>query len=151
MDDLMNPFLLSPRERLSDWKQLRTSLPDLAEEHQLRRVVHYWSQAPLVKFSHDPEDASSWPTMWEMITENLWCQNSLAIAMEQTLRLSGWDPSRLKLVLVKDRTLSDIMFVVQIDDRYWLNYEFDTLRDIPDTDHQILRGWQFVRRAYKEM
>jgi hypothetical protein len=145
----MNPFLLNPRERLKDWKDLRNALPGMPEAEQLARVANHWSKAPLSRFAYDAEDAKTWPSIWEMIAENDWCRNSVAIGMEQTLRLSGWDASRLKLALVKDHDLSDMMLVVQVDNRSWLNYDYDSVVEIPNTRKEILVCWQWSGRAYK--
>jgi hypothetical protein len=144
----MNPFLLNPRERLANWKQLRESLKGMPESESLTSVTKHWSQAPLSRFAYDAEDATSWPTIWEMISDNDWCRNSIAIGMEQTLRLSGWDAKRIKLVLIKDYDLSDMMLVVQVDDRLWLNYEHATVVDIPSTRHDALVCWQFNGKTY---
>lgn len=145
----MNPFLLGPRERLADWKQLREGLKALPETEQIERVQRYWWQAPVSRFAYDAEDAQSWPTIWEMINENNWCRNSIAIGMEQTLRLSGWDPKRLKLVFIKDHDLSDMMLVVQIDDTYWLNYEHNEVVTIPATNRDVLVCWQHNGKSYQ--
>lgn len=145
----MNPFLLGPRERLAEWKQLREGLKTLPEAEQLEKVAHFWAKAPIARFAYDPENAASWPTMWEMLNENDWCRNSVAIGMEQTLRLSGWPSDRLKLAYIKDYDLSDMMLVVQVDDRLWLNYEYDTVSEIPDTRRDTLVCWQFNGRTYK--
>jgi hypothetical protein len=147
----MNPFLLNPRERLKNWKDLRQALPLLPEDEQLRQVAKHWSQAPLSRFAYDAENAESWPTIWEMIGENDWCRNSVAIGMEQTLRLSGWTPERLKLALVKDHDLSDMMLVVQVDNLFWLNYEYDSVVTIPNTKREILVCWQYKGRSYKSV
>ncbi len=145
----MNPFLMGPRERLADWKQLREGIKALPEAERLAQVATYWGKAPLARFAYDAEDAGSWPTIWEMINENDWCRNSVAIGMEQTLRLSGWDAKRLKLVFVKDHDLSDMMLVVQVDDRLWLNYEHNTVVEIPDTKREILVCWQYTTKGYQ--
>ncbi|RYF11004.1 MAG: hypothetical protein EOO77_20350 [Oxalobacteraceae bacterium] len=147
----MNPFLLGPRDRLTDWKLLRESLKGLSEREQLAKVAHHWSKAPLARFAYDPENAKSWPTIWEMISENDWCRNSVAIGMEQTLRLSGWNPNRIKLAYVKDHDLSDMMLVVQVDDRLWLNYEHDVVRAIPDTRRETLVCWQYKNKTYQSV
>ena len=145
----MNPFLLGPRERLADWKSLREGLKALSDSEQLARVANHWGKAPLSRFAYDAEDAKSWPTIWEMIGENDWCRNSVAIGMEQTLRLSGWAPNRLKLALVKDHDLSDMMLVVEVDGKFWLNYEHDVVVEVPKTRREILVCWQFAGRGYK--
>ncbi len=147
----MNPFLLGPRERLADWKQLREGIKSLPEHEQLQAVANYWGLAPLERFSYDPENAKDWPTIWEMITANHWCQQSIAIGMEMTLRLSGWDPSRLKLVYINDRDLSDVRLVLQIDDSKWLNYHRNYIEDIPETDRITMVTWQFDGKHYKSI
>lgn len=145
----MNPFLLNPRERLADWKTLRESLKTLPLDEQLARVAHYWGQAPLDRFAYDADDATSWPTMWEMIAENRWCRNSVAIGMEQTLRLSGIDASRLKLSYIKDYDLSDMVLVLIVDETYVLNYEHATVNPIPETRRDVLIEWRYAKRGYE--
>ena len=144
----MNPFLLPILERLKEWKAFRTSLPSLMEDEQLRRVASFWSQAPLSKFAYDPECAESWPTIWEMICENQWCRLSIAIGMEQTLRLAGWNSSRLTLRLINDRDAHDIFFVVDVDGTKWLNYEFGAVVEKPDTNYYVICNWQFEGKSY---
>ncbi|RYD62885.1 MAG: hypothetical protein EOP83_13470 [Verrucomicrobiaceae bacterium] len=144
----MNPFLLGPRERLADWKALREHLKTLTEREQLDLVAKYWGQAPLCRFAYDAEDAKSWPTMWEMISENNWCRNSVAIGMEQTLRLAGFAPDRMKLSYIKDYDLSDMILVLIVDDLYYLNYEHATVVTAPETRRDTFVVWQFGKRAY---
>lgn len=147
----MNPFLLEPRERLTDWKKFRIDLALLSEAEQLNAVARYWGQAPLCRFAYDAEDPKSWPTMWEMISDGTWCDRSVAIGMEQTLRfVPAWASDRLALVLVKDHDLHDIKFVVEVDRRLWLNYEYSEVVDVPSTNYDILCAWQFGGKAYKD-
>jgi hypothetical protein len=146
---MMNPFLLPPRERLADWKALRASLAALPEDEQLRKVATYWAQAPVANFAYDPEHPETWPTAWEMIAEGDWCRASVAVGMEFTLRLSGWPAERLKLVQIKDYDISDLLFVVEVDGRSYLNYEHGVVSDIPDTRREVICAWQFATRGYK--
>jgi hypothetical protein len=144
----MNPFLLPPRLRLGSWKNLRSSLAALDEDAQLQAVVNFWAQAPLLTFAHDPEAPATWPGPWEMIEENHWCRSSVAIGMEFTLRLGGWDPSRLTLRYIRDITMSDQIFVLDVDGRYFLNYEYGTVVPIPDTQRIEIAAVQFAKRKY---
>jgi len=83
-----------------------------------------------------------------MICENQWCRLSIAIGMEQTLRLAGWDSSRLTLRLINDRDAHDIFFVVDVDGTKWLNYEFGAVVEKPDTNYYVICNWQFEGKSY---
>jgi hypothetical protein len=139
----MNPFILSSQDRLEHWKQFRRQLPSLPETEQLNSVAKYWALAPLAKVSYDVEDPMSWPTPWEMISQGIWCRNSVAIGMEFTLRLSGWKPQRLQLAMLRDYELSEQTMIVIIDDSKVMNYTYSVVVDYPNTKHEIVGKWQF--------
>lgn len=145
----MNPFLLRPDERLADWKQLRKSLPALPEPEQLARVARYFAQAPLAKFTYDVDDLTSWPSPWDMIIEGDWCRSSVAVGMEFTLRLSGWNEDRLTLHHRKDYDISDQFILLQIDDTHVLNYHHGQVVELPQTRADILQSWRFKGRFYR--
>ena len=144
----MNPFLLPAHERLSDWKLFRNSLVDLPEKEAFQAVADYWSMAPLTKLAYDPENPDDWLSPWEMVSAGDWCPYSRALGMEFTLRLAGYDSSRLKLMLMRDYTISEQLMVLKIDDKYALNYTEGMVVDFPNTDQTILVIWQFDGRKY---
>ena len=144
----MNPFLLSHDERLSHWKKFRKSLTTMDEMAQLKAVAEYWAKAPLVSIAYDPSDATNWPTPWEMMSSNEWCRSSIAIGMENTLRLAGFSASRMKLKLIIDRDIQEMLLVLVIDDQWILNYDWGFIKPYPKTNHSVIRGWQFVGKKY---
>lgn len=144
----MNPFLLDPRERLKDWKALRVSLPGMSETEQFAAVARYFSLAPLSRYAYDAHEPASWPTMWEMISAGDWCEHSVAIGMEATLRLSGFPAERLRLLLINDRSLSEVKFVVEIDGKYWLNYSYGIVEEVPTTDRTLMCAWRFDGKKF---
>jgi hypothetical protein len=146
----MNPFLTSPRERLSLWKTLRSSLASMPEEEQLAVVAKYWAQAPLHKFAYDAEKPNTWPSPWEMISEGEWCARSVAIGIEFTLRLGGWNPDRISLHLIRDLDRSDMLFVVEIDGKYYLNYDHGLVSTVPNTKRDFVCSWKFNGKSYRE-
>lgn len=145
----MNPFLLQPQERLADWKQFRKSLSSLPETEQMERVARYFALAPLVKFAYDPDDLAHWPTPWDMIADGQWDTNALAVGMEATLRLAGFDPSRLLVLNRKDYDISDQRLVLQIDGKWLLNYDYAMVVEVPDTRCDILEAWRFDGKSYR--
>ncbi len=143
----MNPFILSPKERLADWKGFRESLKALPERDQLDAVARYWALAPLLSHAHYP-DVEKVPTPWEMISEGNWCRNSVAIGMEFTLRLAGWKAERLELQMIRDYDLSEIIMVLIIDGQSVLNYNYGEIADYPKTRHDITDSWVFSGKLY---
>jgi hypothetical protein len=144
----MNPFLLSTDDRLAYWKNFRKSLHDLSDTDKTIAVADYWSQAPLISMAYDCTDASHWPSPWEMIRDNIWCRKSVAIGMENTLRLAGMSPDRLVLELMIDRNIEDELLVLVVDGLVVLNYDWGEIRIHPKTNFRILKKWRFNGKTY---
>lgn len=120
----------------------------MSEETQLEAVSDYWSNLPNSKLTIDPENPQSWGTIWEMVRDGQWCQNSIAVGMEATLRLAGWSSDRLQIRHIIDQNISEQVMVVRVDARIALNYEFGRVVDYPKTRHRVLRQWQHNGRSY---
>lgn len=144
----MNPFILAPQERLAHWKEFRKSLGGMAEGDQLQAVADYWALAPLVGMAYDIEQPQEWPSPWEMINAGDWCRNSVAIGMEFTLRLAGWDTSRLQLTMIRDWDISEIILLLVVDDQKVLNYNYSQVSDYPETKHDVVGRWHFCGKTY---
>lgn len=144
----MNPFLLSPQERLADWKTFRDGLRALDEDAQLNAVARYWAQAPLSRHAYDAFELDKWPSPWEMIHAGEWCRDSTAVGMEFTLRLAGWSSERMRLLFIRDYDISDQMLVLEIDGTHLLNYSCGYVTPIPDTNCVVLASWTFQGKKY---
>jgi len=145
---MINPFLLHPQERLDNWKTFRKSLHDQPELTQLEAVAAYWANAPILKIAYDPEAPEAWPTIWEMVNAGEWCRNSIAIGMEATLRVSGWHPDRLELLLVNDREISDMMLLVRVDSTWAMNHEWGVLKPYPTGNVATIRRYCWKGQGY---
>lgn len=122
-----------------------------SEADQLQEVVDFWSKAPLAVMAYDPEKLNEYPTPWEMMTENDWCRNSIAIGMEFTLRLSGWNADRLKIKMIRDYDVSDQKLILEVDGKYFLNYEHGAVVPIPETNRDVLDIWAFSGKNYERI
>ncbi len=149
----MNHFMLPSPQRLQTWGQFRDGLKKLDESTQLQDVVKFWSQCPFAKWTLEPEDTKTWPSIWEMLNDGDYCRNAIAIGMEATLRLGGWAPERLKLVMVKNHSDGDEFFTVIIDDTHVLNYSYGELVTVDDiaTGIDTRYAYKWVGRAYKRV
>lgn len=146
----MNRFILlnSGQDRLESWKELRRSITGIPDMDALRIVAEYWADAPLSNFSYNPESPDDWPTAWEMVSRGDWCRQMLAVAMEMTLRLAGWDAARLKLIYLRDYDISEEVMVLKIDDTIALNYSMGEVIEYPKTEQIITGIWQYDNKKY---
>lgn len=145
----MNPFLLSPRGRLTVWKNLRLSLNDDApEDDKLARVARFWGQCPIQRHALDTDRPSTWMTCWEMLHYNDFDKNAIAVGMEMTLRLAGWAADRLMLIMIMDQVLDDMFMVLKIDDAKLLNYNLNCVSKLPESGFEVLKQYQYVGKCY---
>lgn len=147
----MNPFVLPLSQLLHHWKELRTNLKTQDEASQLQSVVDFWSLSPLSTFAHDPEALDTYETPWEMMHHNDWCQNSVAVAMEFTLRLGGAPTDKLIIRMIRDHDVSVQRLVVEFDGKYWLNYEHGIVSALPETNYDVLDTWKFNGKRYERI
>jgi hypothetical protein len=91
----MNPFLLGGDEQIAAGRRCAKKCERSTSPLLSSGSPNTGRSAPLMKCAYDGEDCSEWPGPWEMIHNCDWCPYSVAIGMEFTLRLAGWDKSRL--------------------------------------------------------
>lgn len=140
----MNPFMLSPSERLDHWSEFRESLNQNNETDQFAKVAQYWGQCPFSKWSLDCDQPSSWLSVWEILFDGEYCRNSIAVCMCETLRISGISSDRMTLRMISDEYEGEF-FVLIIDGIHVLNYSHGSVSDISelansDTKFEVKRG-----------
>lgn len=74
-------------KRLFDWHQFRDNLEN--SKNPFDDVHQYFQQFPKVKFYTDPYDQRTWPTPWELINENEYCQFNIVLGICYTLQLTN--------------------------------------------------------------
>lgn len=114
---------------------------------QLEAIAQYWAKAPIGAPAYDPDDAERWLSPWELVYKNQWCRSSVAIGMDNTLRLVGIGTDRLRLTLITD-DVHDALLVLIIDDTYVLNYAWGFVSKLPLQRHRVIRQWRFAERGY---
>ena len=119
----MNPFLLSPSERLSAWRALRQTLLTMDEMDQLKAVATWIDQAPMITYVLDYDNPGAWPSPWELINRGDFDEVAKAYLMMHTLRLVGWNHERLTLHFVRNSSKSFQTMVLLVDDIWALNYQ----------------------------
>ena len=149
----MNFFNFSPTERILDWRNFRKELKNKEEKEQLEEIAKYWSNIPLKMFSIDWDRPDTWTSPWEMLYEFDLDSNAVAILMEQTLILSGWDALRIKLCYINNIVRKDQTMAVIIDNKYVLNYSVGEVFDLDrvKNDCIFLVKYQYINNQHVEV
>ena len=114
-------MLLADRKqktRLLSWKHLREKLEQSSKP--LEEVTDYFLNLPKVKFYTDPYDQTTWPTPWELIDENEYCQFNTILGICYTLQLT----ERFKNVqptinVAIDKINKTVYYLLFVDDKVY--------------------------------
>lgn len=130
---MQNQFLFGKKQLLNSWKTIRSSLTsDLNDKDHLIIVSKYWSMAPLSSHIIDWDQPQGWPDPWKLMHDGNFDDSCIAIGQFYTLLLSAderWNTSRLKLMLVNDKIRSLQCIILEVDNRWILNLEYNTIVD----------------------
>lgn len=103
-------------KQLIAWAKFRQSLETSADP--INDTIKFWSQVPLSSRNLDPYNTETWPTPWEMIEENTYCEFGILLAIAYTLKLtdrfSNWQPL-FKIGI--DRQESRMYYMLFINDQ----------------------------------
>ena len=80
-------------QRLQEWSEFRNTLE--ASSNPIQDTIDFYSQAPTVSIHTDPWDETTWPTPWELVQENQYCDFCIVLgccySLQLTERFSGTD------------------------------------------------------------
>jgi len=127
----MQPYLLSPKERIRHWRDFRKTLPEKSDREQLIATSQYCHRFPILLNHYlNPDRPQDWLTPWELLYIGDFCSVSIPFMMEQTLIMSNeekWKPERFQLLYVDDTELSAMFMILVIDAKYVLNYSLNEI------------------------
>lgn len=131
--DMSNPFINGKKFLPKSWRNLRSCLTsDLGDTVHLSMVCDFWKQAPVRARILDWDSPSSWPDPWTMMHEADFDESSIALGMFYTLLLSEdqrWIPDRVKILLIRDRTMEIQRLVLLVDDRWLMNLDHGVIME----------------------
>lgn len=101
-------FKLDTDSRLTQWAELRTRVE--TSKTPFDEVCTFWNSAPYTPFNRriDPYYQKSWPTPWEIISDNQYDDFTKSIMIAWTLRLTKRfrdAPIELRTYVDRNRTV----------------------------------------------
>jgi len=125
-------FALKFEDRLTAWKSFRETLEVSPDPFQ--DVIDFYNKAPRTNIHADPYDRSTWPTPWELLEENQYCEFcrvlGLCYSLQLTERFSGSD---CEIHIGIDRKESRIVYLLQIENSIlgWYNENAISTKKLP--------------------
>ena len=94
------------QERLADWVRLRQATPSVEQSQQLMLINDWWFKAPIINHLINWENTQSWPTPWELLNNNGYCELARALGIVYTIMLTEClNYTDLKIIQIKEDNL----------------------------------------------
>jgi len=121
----MNIFQIDYETRLQSWYDLKQSVRELPILEKCIKIDNWWQKAPLINRHLHILDTENWPSPWELLAENTYCEVARALGMCYTLYMTG--TSDIEVVEASDNLGNDVILVLVDNAKYILNYWPDTI------------------------
>ena len=122
------------KTRLTTWYTFRQHLEESPDPFS--DVAEFFRRLPRVKFYTDPYDSERWPTAWELIDENEYCEFNLILGMCYTLQLTErFKNSRVTINVASDSINKTGYYLLIIDDNVYgyADEEWIDVKELPKT------------------
>lgn len=104
-------------DRLSSWSRFRDVLS--TSEDTIQEVINFYDKAPRVSINTDPWDKKTWPTPWELVAENQYCNFCILLGICYTLQLSNcFTGEKFEIYIGTNIEKSKTMYVLKIKQFY---------------------------------
>lgn len=80
---------LEASERIARWRAFRLTLGGMTLEKAIQATADFWQNCPHSPYYLDPNDPESWPSAWDLITENYYCDLAKTLGMLYTIAFSA--------------------------------------------------------------
>lgn len=120
------------KARLDAWYKFRQQLEDSSDP--FLDVAKFFLRLPRVKFYTDPYDQSRWPTAWELISENEYCEFNLILGICYTLQLTErFKNSQATINVALDPINKTVYYLLKIEDKVYgyADEEWISIKDLP--------------------
>lgn len=135
-------FYKSFEQRMADWKSFRDNL-ELSND-PINDTIQFFNRAPIVKIAADPYDIESWPSPWELIDNNTYCEFIKILAICYTLQLTTkFSSSRFEIHITHDKENSITKYLCIVDE-LCIGYEYDRAIFVKDLPSQFATEIKYV-------
>jgi hypothetical protein len=119
------------QRQLDAWFKLRQNLETSSDP--FLDVSNFFLKLPKVKFYTDPYDRSTWPTPWELVSENEYCEFNLILGICYTLQLTDrFKDIKPTIHIAVDNVSKTVYYLLLIEDKiYGYDIGWSAVADLP--------------------
>ena len=78
---------LSASDRLARWRDFRKSLATVPVDEAIEQTVQFWRSCPFTPFYLEARQPETWPSPWQLLDENYYCDLAKALGIVYTVHL----------------------------------------------------------------
>jgi hypothetical protein len=94
---------LEAGERIVRWRAFRLTIGGMPLEQAILATAEFWQNCPHQPYYLDVNEPESWPSAWDLITENYYCDLAKALGMLYTIAFSAHGHALpMKICVYKD-------------------------------------------------
>lgn len=125
----------SYQERLQSWADLRQQCRTLSLQKNLQLINDWWMRAPTVNRYLHWDDVRDWPTPWELLADDIYCDLARALGIVYTIILTEHEKvHEVSLIQTKSDNL------VQVNHgKYILNWAPGQMLNINSENTNIIK------------
>lgn len=126
-------------ERIQVWRDFRQQIDQrqLDCNETLKEVAAFWASVPRGARSLDYYTPEDWPDPWEILSYDLFCDNTVSLLMYYTLTLLTDFRNEVGICLVDDVVGEYIAPIV--DKKYLLNFAHAEVIDVEQHEVRIIQ------------
>jgi hypothetical protein len=119
------------KQALTAWYKLRQQLETATDP--LKEVADFFSKLPKVKIYTDPYDEDTWPTPWELISENEYCPFNKILGVCYTIQLTErFKNIQPKITISFDSVNKTVYYLLFVEDKvYGYDNDWSNVVDLP--------------------
>jgi len=111
-------------DRIAIWRDWRTRLGSMDLCAALSEIATAWSKIPLASHYLSPDETHRWPSPWELINDNFYCDLAVCLGMHYSISLSAHGSHVSEIIIYKDHLAHSWYHLCQIDGgKYVLNWD----------------------------
>ena len=142
---------ITAEDRLREWYLLRTQAVHLPLEECLHTINDWWANAPQNKRHLNWWEMHDWPSPWDLLAENVYCDLAQALGIVYTLSLSSHsDASAPEIHIYRDE-ISRLTYHLAIFDqgKYVVNFLDNEIVNIKSLNKTMQLQYQYTRADLK--
>jgi len=117
-------------DRLTEWREFRDSLEE--SDDPFSAVISFYSKAPYVSHYTDPYDETRWPTPWELLEENQYCDFNTVLGMCYSLQLTErFKGSIFEIHIVTSKEKAETVYFLVVDNVAVFDNNYMSVSDLP--------------------